>query len=426
MRIFATILAAQVVSLVGTQIVGFGLGVWVFQRTGSTSLYGLVSAAVVLPRYLFAPLAGVWVDRFDRRKVLLIQNVSAGLCSAAMLFLHHSNALDVWWIVVLSALASLCSAGDRPTFAAMTTTLLPDGQLARANGLYELGAGLALIVGPAVAGNLMDRYGLGWILVVDVATFGFAAAILAYVRTPKFVRGSATASRRGGVFVEARDAWCHLRSRPDLIALLGLFSAYHFLAGLAVVLVTPLILGFADAQALGYVLALGGLGMLTGGGWVALWGGPRRPLNGVLGFMALSGAVLLLGAGYPSLPLASTAVFAFMFATPIVASCNQTIWQRSVEARLQGRVFGLREAIIATPIPIAYLLAGPLVDGVFEPWMTVDGPLRDSVGYVLGVGPGRGVALAFAASGGMILLLVVAMAVCLGRWFPDRSTGLRP
>ncbi len=403
---FVAILIAQIASLVGTQLTGFGLGVWVFQRTGSTTLYGFVTAAVLIPRFLLSPLVGVWIDSCDRRKILMGVHAGAGLCSFGLVIFCILGLLNVWIIIAFSALASLCYAADRPVFAAITTALIPKAQLGRANGMFELGVGISMIVGPALAGFLFGRFGLGVILIVDIATFMLAMIVLASVRIPSV----AIESRKfmtGSIVQEARYAWCYLRSQTGLVALLILFAVYNFLAGLAVVLFTPLVLGFADVQELGGVLAFGGLGMLAGGGLIAIWGGPKRPMEGVFGFMLVSGLVLLLGAYQPSLKLVSIAAFLFLFATPVVASCNQTIWQRTVMPDLQGRVFGLKEALSTLPLPIAYLAAGPLVDWVFEPMMASDGLLRDSLGIVIGVGLGRGVALVFCLAGTLMIIMVL-------------------
>ncbi|MCX4243038.1 MFS transporter [Paraliomyxa miuraensis] len=203
MRTFVAILAAQVVSLIGTQLTGFGLGVWVFQRTGSATLYGIVSAAVILPRYLGSPLVGVWVDRFDRRMILMGVHVGAGSCSLGLAALHALGRLDVWVIVASTALASLCYAAERPAFAAITTVLVPEARRGRANGMFELGAGISLIVGPALAGLLLERFGLGLVLAVDVATFVLAVIVLACVCVPAAAAAGARRPVAGTIVQEA-------------------------------------------------------------------------------------------------------------------------------------------------------------------------------------------------------------------------------
>ena len=120
-RTFLVVLAAQTVSLVGTQLTGFGLGVWVYQQTGSVTLFGLISAAVVVPELLVSPLAGVLVDRWNRRWALVIGHFGAGLCSVGLLLLVWADALAVGWIVLLTGLASVCNAMALPAMQAVTT-----------------------------------------------------------------------------------------------------------------------------------------------------------------------------------------------------------------------------------------------------------------------------------------------------------------
>jgi hypothetical protein len=207
---------------------------------------------------------------------------------------------------------------------------------------------------------------------------------------------------------EAAAGWSFLRRRPGLLGLLLLFAAANFSLGLLQVLLTPLVLGFASTEVLGGVLSVAGTGMLAGSLAMSLWGGPRRRLLGILGGMALQGAIFLLGGLRPNASLIAAAAFVVLFVLPVIEGCSQAIWQTKVAPELQGRVFAARRMVAWSAMPLAYLAAGPLADRVFEPLLAADGPLAASLGRFVGVGPGRGIGLLFVAVGVLLLAAVGA------------------
>jgi hypothetical protein len=154
----------------------------------------------------------------------------------------------------------------------------------------------------------------------------------------------------------------------------------------------------------GYLASIVGIGMLVGTLVMSAWGGPRRRVNGVLGFLMVAGAAMILMGLRPSIPLMAVAGFGLMFTMPIINGSSQAIWQSKVPSDLQGRVFSVRRMIAWSTLPLAYLIAGPLADNVFKPLLTEGGALAGSVGRVLGVGPGRGIGLMFVVIGFLAIL----------------------
>lgn len=414
LRTFLLVCIGQNVSLLGSMLTGFGLGVWLYQRTGSATLYGLVALANVAPMVLAAPLAGVLIDRWDRRRALIVGEAGAGACSLLMAALYLLAALDTWAILLCVALASAFNALSAPAFSAATTTLVPAQHLGRANGLVQFGSALSQIVAPAAGGLLLHGVGLTWIFTIDVITFLFSIGVLLAVRIPRPAATAEGRAGRGPAWQEALQGFRYLRGRPGLLGLLLFFAAVNFNLGMAEVLVTPLVLGFADSLVLGTILSAGGVGMLAGSGLMLVWGGPRRRTRAVLGFVLLQGLFLVVCAARPSAGAVAAGAFGVLFTLPLVAGCSEAMWQRAVPPDLQGRVFSIRSTIAGASLPLAFLLAGPLCDHVAEPLLAEKGLLASSVGRILGTGPGRGAALLFIFLGG---LTVVSVAV--GYFYPS-------
>ncbi|HJW89720.1 MAG TPA: hypothetical protein VJ436_03660, partial [Anaerolineales bacterium] len=177
------------------------------------------------------------------------------------------------------------------------------------------------------------------------------------------------------------------------------FAGSNFLSALMNPLISPMVLDMTSPDMLGYLASLVGLGMLLGTLVMSTWGGPRRKIHGVLGFMMLSGLFSMLLGLRPYIPLMGAAGFLMMFTMPIINASSQAIWQSKVAADVQGRVFSVRRMIAWSIMPLGYLLAGPLADQVFRPLLLEGGLLADSIGQVIGVGPGRGTGLMFLVLG---------------------------
>ena len=164
------------------------------------------------------------------------------------------------------------------------------------------------------------------------------------------------------------------------------------------VLLSPMILARTgdDQITLGTVMAVFGLGGLVGGLLLSVWGGPKRRINGVLVGLALSSllGLTLLGLGQTTLVWAAGA-FLLMFFIPIIQGSSQAIWQSKVAPDVQGRVFSVRRLMAQITAPVAFLLAGPLADNIFEPAMQTGGNLESAFGGMVGTGTGAGMSLIF-------------------------------
>jgi len=139
-----------------------------------------------------------------------------------------------------------------------------------------------------------------------------------------------------------------------------------------------------------------------------VWGGPRRKMRAIFGFSLLRGLILFLGVLQPEPLLIGVAAFTFLFCDPIIFTCSLTIWQTKISAEVQGRAFAIRRLVGWSSVPLAYLVAGPLADRVFEPLMAARGPLSQTVGGIIGTGAGRGIALLFIVLGVLTALTVAA------------------
>lgn len=405
MKQFSILWSGQIVSAVGSGLTGFSLGVWVYQSTGSVTPFALTFLFNTLPGILFSPVAGVMVDRWDRRSLMLASDTAAALCSLTIFGLLWADRLALWHIYLVMGLGSLCRALRWPALTAATTLLVPRRHYGRVGGMTQLGEALAMTLSPMVAGLLIDRLGLESVILLDLATFVFALLTLAVVRIPMPATPEGR-TPRGDMRAEIAESWVYLKEHRGLMALLLLFAGTNFAIAMVQVLFRPLVLSFTTPEVLGQVLAASGIGYILGGAAMSVWGGPRRRMAGIHAMQTLQGLILFLAAVQASAALIAVAGFLFFFGASVVNSSSQAIWQSKVEPGIQGRVFSLRRLVVTATLPLAYVVGGPLADHVFEPLLAPDGALAASVGSWIGVGKGRGIALLILLLGAWMLVLV--------------------
>ncbi|HSR34176.1 MAG TPA: MFS transporter, partial [Anaerolineae bacterium] len=386
----------------------FALGVWTFERTGSATHFALIGLCAVLPRVLLSPLAGAVVDRWDRRRVMILSDVGAGLSTLVVFLLFGANRLEIWHIYLLTSINAAFGTVQWPAFMAVTSLLVSQKNLGRANGMVQFGQATSEILAPALAGVLLGTIRLEGVILIDFATFVFAVITLLIVRFPSSTGSPASLPGDASFWRDLTVGWTYIAARPGLLGLLGFFAVVNFLWGMVGALVTPMVLSWTSSSVLGAVISIAGVGMLTGSLIMSIWGGPQRRINGVLRFELLSGFCFMLMGLRPSFWLVAAGAFGAHVTIAIVYGSNQAIWQSKVAPDLQGRVFAAQQMVARAAAPLAYLLAGPLSDKLFEPLLTVDGPLAGGVGQVIGVGPGRGMGLLFMIMG--IVKVAVSLA----------------
>ncbi len=177
-RTFFTIWFGQLVSLFGSQLTGFALGVWVYDYTHSVSLLALTQVAYQGPYVVLSPLAGVLADRWNRRTAMVVSDFGAGLGVLAIGILFLTHHLQVWLVIPINLWMGAFHTLMWPSFTAAATLLVPKEQYGRANGFMQLGGALPAIAGPAIAGVLYVTIRLGSMALIDFASYAFAVLLM--------------------------------------------------------------------------------------------------------------------------------------------------------------------------------------------------------------------------------------------------------
>ncbi|WP_203568774.1 non-ribosomal peptide synthetase/MFS transporter [Aestuariimicrobium ganziense] len=398
---FAIIAGSQLVSNLGSALTDFALPLWVFLQTQSVTQYAILFTLAMVPGLLVAPLAGAIVDRHRRKVVMLVSDTVAGVLEAGLAVLYFTGNLSVWHVYLLVASMSMALTFHRLAYQSAIPQLVPKRYLGHANGLSQMFGGMAQLAVPLVAAGVMAAAGLGGIITIDISTFLFAFVILVLVRFPMTM----PFSRKETLLHEMKLGFQHATRTSGFRAMLAWFALLNIFLSPMVLLLSPLVLGFSDLRGVGIVSAAGGAGAFVGGLVLGIWGGPReRKMRGVLVSAVAIACFAFLAGTTPRVSVVALAFAGLYFSLSVMNGIYATIVQTKVAPRFHGRVFAVQTLAAWSTLPLAFLVVAPGLAAWFEPLMLPGGVLADSVGRVIGVGPGRGVGLLY-----LVLSVVIAV-----------------
>ena len=395
-RAFLVVWSGQVLSMTGSAMSQFALSIWAYEKTGLATSLAMVEFFFQGAMILATPLAGVWVDRWNRRLTMMLSDLLAVSATIGILLLHRFGYLAIWHLYVAGVINGIGQAFQWPAYSAAITQMVPKEQYARAGGLMSLAESGSIILAPILAGLLIGTLGVDGILLIDIVTFGFAFSALLMITVPSPVPQEK--QQQESMLRQTTFGFRYIVSRTPLLCLLTIYAVTNFVTSIGFPLLTPMVLARTgnDVKALAMVLSAAGIGGVLGGLLMGAWGGPRRRIQGILlgntiNF-GLMGVMVTLGRN----PVWWAAGFLIgQCLGTMVNGLSQSIWQVKVPVEVQGRVFATRRLISSIIAPLGLAISGPLADRVFEPAMAGGGWLPRVAAPLAGTGAGAGMSLIF-------------------------------
>jgi MFS family permease len=411
MPAFIVVWIGQLVSVLATQMTQFAATIWAFEKTGSVTSLALVQVFSITPFLIISPIAGAMIDRYNRKLMMALSDLGAGLATVGLFALQAVGALEVWHLYVAAAISGTFGAFQWPAYSASISLMVPKEQLGRANGLMSLMESGPGVLAPLLAGALLPFVRFTGILLFDVVTFVVAIAALAVVFVPQPSRTEEGAKGQGNLLKESAYGFRYIFERPSLLGLQLVFFCGNFFGGIFWTLLAPMVLartGNSEWQ-FGAVQTAGAVGGILGGVLLSLWGGFKRRVHGVLAGHIAVGLVgnLFMALGL-SLPVWVISSFLGAMVIPLLNGSNQAIWQSKVAPDVQGRVFSARRLIAWVTNPITPIIAGVLADQWLEPALRTPSTFAQMFGPIFGTGPGAGMAVLMALCGVMVTLVGAA------------------
>lgn len=379
------------ISSIGGGLTSFGLGVYIFQQTGSAASMALVTLLGFLPTLLLSVPAGALADRYDRRLLMMIGDGCSALGIVYILICMMNGGASLAQICVGVLISAVFSALLEPAFRATITDLLTKEEFSRASGLVSLAGSARYLLSPILAGFLLTVSDVKLLLAIDICTFFLTVVSAAVVRRSIGKKAAETAT---GFLASIREGWRILRARKGVLLLVLVSSAITLFMGMFQILAEPMMLSFTDAKTLGVAETVCASGMLASG-LVLGMRGIKRHFTGVMSASLALAGLMMIGFGLFEnvLPICAFG-FLFFAALPFANNSLDYLTRTHIPDAAQGRVWGLIGFLSQLGYVVAY---------------AVSGVAADALGAWSGMGVGRGAALVIQIAGGMMAIIAIGM-----------------
>lgn len=354
----------QALSLLSSAIVQFAIIWWITIQTGSASTLAMASIAGILPQIVLGAFIGVWVDRWDRKKIMIFSDLGIAFFTLLTGALFYFNLVEIWHIYLLLAIRSIGSAFHFPSMQASIPLLAPESQLTRIAGINQVLYSISSIAGPALGALCCELLEMDVIVLIDVAGAIWACSTLAFVKIPKVKPKSDDKN----IIRDLKEAFNAIYSNKGLFSLMiaWLIAVFFFVPVDALFpLMTSGYFG-GSAFELGIVEVSFGIGMLLGGGIMGIWGknkGRVNLINGgliVMGFCYFLAGMLTMHQFY----FFAVLVFIMGISVPIFNSPIMSLLQTNIDPNMLGRVFSLVDTIALLPVPFGLIFVGTITDRI--------------------------------------------------------------
>jgi MFS transporter, DHA3 family, macrolide efflux protein len=387
MRPFFIVWSGQAVSLLGSSLVQFALVWWLTRTTNSASVLAFATLISLLPQILIGPFAGALVDRWNRRRVMIVADSVIALATLVIALLFWLNQTSVWAIYALLLVRATGSAFHWPAMQASTTLMVPGEHLGRVAGLNQALGGIAAILTPPLGALAMELLPMQGVLSIDVITALPAIGALLFVAIPQPVRAPGVPGVKPSIWADVREGWRFVVGWRGLLLVMITGVLINTLGQACGSLMPLLLLQHfkGGATELGWWQAISGIGMIVGGVVLGAWGGSKRRMLVSMSALALDGIAIAAVALSPQngFWFATGMLFLSGLLETICIGLQGAIGQAIIPPQMQGRVFSLVTSVSRVVAPLGLLAAGPVADAYGVPFWWL---LTGIVLVIIGVG----------------------------------------
>ncbi|MGC9356834.1 MAG: MFS transporter [Anaerolineae bacterium] len=380
---FFTLWSVQALSLVGSRVAQFALIWWLTERTGSAKVLAYATACGLVPEIVLGPFAGAYVDRWNRRTVMIVADGLIALASLWLALMFWTGAAEIYHVYIIMVLRAIGGSFHWPAMQSSTSLMVPKSQLTRVAGMNQAMYGGLGILGPALGGLLLELLPLHGVMLVDVGTALVAIMPLFFIFIPQPERKSEEVVTN--VFADLRLGLSYIAAWPGMVVLVIAALIFKIALTPAFSLIPLLVSEHfgGDAPQLSLLESTAGVGILLGGVILSAWGGFHRKIHTTLLGMCVVGLGLLgMGVVPASAFLAAVgAIFVVGLSIPFIDGPIMAILQSTVSPEMQGRVFSMLGSLLSLSSPFSLAVAGPISDWLgLQIWFVVAGILCGVIG----------------------------------------------
>jgi DHA3 family macrolide efflux protein-like MFS transporter len=378
---FFSIWTGQAFSLLGSRIVQFALVWWLTSTTGSATILATSSLVAMIPEIVLMPIAGVYIDRWNRRLVMIVADGGIALASLWLAFIFWHGGVQVWHIYVIMVIRAIGGAFHWPAMQASTSLMVPKEQLTRVAGMNQTLFGVLSVFSPPLGALCMEVLKLHHIMLIDVGTALMAILPLLFVRIPQPVRTDLEeGAPHPSMWADLRFGLHYVATWRGLLLLIGMALLFKIATTPAFTLFALLVKDYFNGGAVqfSFVETSLGVGMLAGGLVLSIWGGFKRRIFTALLALAGSGLFFIVIGLTPGSAfwLLLVSVFLMGLLMPFVDGPFMAIMQSTIDPQVQGRIFTMVISLITLSSPVGLALAGPVSDALgLQVWYLAAGAL---------------------------------------------------
>lgn len=401
LRNFVLLWLGQSISSLGSAMTSFAITIWAFERTGSALTLSISGMLIMAPKMILGVFIGPLIDRMNKKAVILISDIGAGLCTLILFLLLKADLLEIWHIYSLNFISSILGCFQYPASDVAVSMIVPSKYYVKASGMQSFSSGTIQILAPIFAAFLLGFTDMSVVILFDFITLVFACLTLVFVVKIPFV--SKTKVQELSIvhhLQELKSGFLTILNSVLLRKLLLFMAIINLLAGLTYFnILSPMILARSgyDAKVLGFVNGATGLGGIIGGFLVIFIPTMKSRVKTMFLYAGLSFFLgdFLFAFGDSMWIWGIAGFLSSVFIPPLIAN-ESYFWRTIIPVEMQGCTFSFKYAMKSGMIPIGMLLGGILADYVFEPFMASE---SNHFSFLLNSGEGMGMALMFLITG---------------------------
>lgn len=388
---FLLLWSGELISSIGGGLTSFGLGVYIFNTTGSATGMALVTLLGFLPTLLLSAPAGVLADRYDRRLLMMIGDGCSALGVIYILIAMLRGGASLLEICIGVFVSAVFSALLEPSYRATITDLLTKEEFSKANGLVSLAGSARYLFSPVIAGFLLGVSDVKLLLIIDICTFFLTVISAAVVR-----KGLPTTEKKENEsFIKSfKEGWNIISKNKGIVMLILISSAITMFMGMFQVLVEPYVLSFSGAKTLGVAETVCACGMLISAVYLGIKGIKKNYTRHMSFALTMAGVSMFFFVIKENIYINCAFGLLFFMMLPVANNCLDYLARTNIPAEAQGRAWGFIGSLSQMGYVVAY---------------AVSGVSADAIGKITGQGVGKGSAVVIQIAG--IMLALIALSI---------------
>ncbi len=401
---FILLWATQTLSRLGSSLTPFALILWAYGETGSALSTALLTVSSYVPYILLSLPVGTLTDRMNKKRLMLLSDTAAALCTLTILFVWLSGNLAMWHLYLVNAITGTAQTFQQPASEVATTLVTPEDKYQKAGSLNALAYSVINMASPVIATALYSACGLTLVIIVDLSTFTLAfLSLLLFVRIPEMKREK---YEERHIMIDLKEALRFLRTNIGILQVMLFLAAINFIASIYNAALPAMILSFESESILAAVQSVAGIAMIAGSMVSTVLPSPKNRVRVIIISLFISMSTENFMLSFFRKPIMwCIGAFLGWLCIPVMNTNLDALLRSQIPSAIQGRVYSARNMFQFFTIPLGYLAGGFLVDAVFEPFMA--DKAETIFNQLFGSGKGSGAAFLFAVIGVMGVLVCV-------------------